>query len=386
MKARAIHFGLVLAGLGLLGACGGTTTEVVPDGAEASPDDGTWPSHLVTSAGTGPALYLSEGADSPAIGYISEGVGVRIGRPPEGDRIYVMVDGPIKIRGWLPIARLAARVQQRGRVRGTPTSVAANDLVGVRGTAGEGLMRVEVRPWLGQANAPSLGPFIGEYPTDRLGADEVVGADAAAGERGEARSLPPGQEVPVYAAPGEDVVATLPAVDPPLVVELVQSRGEWSAVRVGTGPTVVGYVNVPLGPADALPVRPAPETAVPGAVPSRLAAEETRPLWRVPAGTRLRFDDKVIAVFEAEGYAREMNRYDTGEIDVFVAVDEDVAIRGMVREEDLVEIEGQSGTSPPTAAPATTPAANPAPAPTPGGLAPAGASAGAPGTAAPSAP
>jgi len=383
MTARAIHFGLVLTALTILGACGGTTTEVVPDEVETTGDE-AWPTHLVTSAGSGPALYLSEGADSPAIGYISEGVGVRIGRPPEGDRIYVMVDGPIKVRGWLPIARLAARIQQRGRVRGTPTSVGVNDLVGVRGVAADGLMRIEVRPWLGQANAPSLGPFLGEYPMDRLGADEVTGAAAAGSEPGEARSLPPGQEVSVYERPGAAVVATLPAVDPPLVVELIQARGEWSAVRVGTGPFLVGYVDVPLGTADALPTRPEAVPTATGAVPARLAAEETRPLWKVPAGTRLRFDDKVIAVFEAEGWAREMNRYDTGEIDVFVAVNDDVAIRGMVREEDLVEIEGQSGTSPPAAAP-TAPAAAPAPAPAPapGGLAPAGASPGAPGSTAP---
>jgi hypothetical protein len=127
-------------------------------------------------------------------------------------------------------------------------------------------------------------------------------------------------------------------------------------------------------------------------VPERLAAEDTRPLWKVPAGTRLRFDDNVIAVFEAEGYAREMNRYDTGEVDVFVAVDDTVAIRGMLRADDLVAIEGQTPTPDPT--PAPTPAPAPAPAgglepaaaspsdsgtTAPGGLAPAGSSAGDPG-------
>jgi len=377
--------------------CGGTTTDGVPDEGTPTASDEEWPTRLVTSEGSGPALYLSEGADSPAIGYVSSGVHVRIGRAPVGDRVYVMVDGPLKVRGWLSIARLAARVQQSGRVRGTPTSVAPNDLVGVRGSAGDGIMRIEVRPWLGQANAPALGPFLGEFPMERLGADEVTGAAAAGPDPGEARSLPAGAEVGIYDRPNGTVVATLPAVDPPLVVELVQSRGEWNAVRVGTGPFLVGYTNATLGPADALPTREPPAPLAADGVPERLAAEDTRPLWRVPAGTRLRFDDTVVAVFETEGYAREMNRYDTGEVDVFVAIDNTVAVRGMARADDLVEIPGQSGSTDPAPTPTPTPTPAPQPAPSgglqpaasspgdsgttaPGGLAPAGASPGDPGS------
>jgi hypothetical protein len=126
-------------------------------------------------------------------------------------------------------------------------------------------------------------------------------------------------------------------------------------------------------------------------VPERLAAEDTRPLWKVPAGTRLRFDDSVIAVFETDGWAREMNRYDTGEVDVFVAIDNTVAIRGMARAEDLVAIEGQSGEQEEEApAPAPAPAPEPAP-PSDGSLTPAAPSVGTggatqPGNAAPTGP
>jgi hypothetical protein len=343
---------------------------------------------------------LSEGADSPAIGYVSSGVPVRIGRAPAGDRVYVMVDGPLKVRGWLSIARLAARVQQKGRVRGTPTYVAPNDLVGVRGSAGDGIMRIEVRPWLGQANAPALGPFLGEYPMDRLGAEEVTGEAAAGPDPGEPRSLPAGQEVPVYDRPNGEVAATLPALDPPLVVELVAARGEWSAIRVGTGPFLIGYTNVELAAAEALPTRPDTLSATGDGIPERLAAEDTRPLWKVPAGTRLRFDDSVIAIFEQDGWAREMNRYDTGEVDVFVAIDNTVAIRGMARADDLVAIEGQDGGGEQQGqeeeeeeqAPAPAPAPTPQPAtPSDGGLQPAAPSVGTggatqPGNAAPTGP
>ena len=59
--------------------------------------------------------------------------------------------------------------------------------------------------------------------------------------------------------------------------------------------------------------------------------EADRPLHRVPSGTRVRFSDRTMGILEVEGWAREMNRYeDTGEADVFIATDDDVALRGMV--------------------------------------------------------
>jgi hypothetical protein len=151
---------------------------------------------------------------------------------------------------------------------------------------------------------------------------------------------------------------------------VVNTRGEWKAVRVGVGPYLIGYVNAELVASQAVAdVLSSAETAASTGVPERLLAESTRPLYRVPAGAQVRFDDKVIAKLEVEGWAREMNRYDTGEVDVFVAVNDDVAIRGMMRADDLTPAE-ETPREAPAEGGATTPEA-PAPAPAPPAPAPA---------------
>ena len=92
-------------------------------------------------------------------------------------------------------------------------------------------------------------------------------------------------------------------------------------------------------------------------LPARIAAEQERPLWSVAPGTRVRFDGRVIGLVRENGFARELHRYDqSGETDVFVAVDDTLAIRGMVRTADLV--------APPAGlAPVVAPVETPSPAP-----------------------
>jgi len=344
---RAIRTLGTLSALALLVGCGGGE-----EGRRSSDRPEGWPAELLTGEGTGPAIYLHEGANSPAVGYVSAGVHVRISGAPEGDRIPVRIDGALKVRGWLAMSRLAARVQQRGKVSGTPAYVGPNDLVGVRGDAGDGNLRVEVAPWLGRANAMTLGPFVGEFPADRLAALEVD-PNAEPPTPGEPATLPAGAEVQVYDRPGGSVVATLPALDPPLTVVVIRDRGEWKGVRVGVGPYLVGYMNAALTPAESAPAAGGivGEAARTGALPERLAAEADRPLWSAPAGTRIRFDGRTVAILAEDGWAREMNRYDTGEVDVFVAVNDQVAIRGMVRGGDLREAEGLPQPAPPAETP-----------------------------------
>lgn len=318
----------------LSSACGGgpdgeinETTLVAAETGEAS-----WPEQLITGPGSGPALYLDSSAEAPAIGYVSPGLEVQLGET-EGDRVMVRIRGGLKVRAWITRSRLAARVQRRGRVRGTPTSVGVNDLVRIMGTSEGGLLRVEVRPDLGRGDL-FLGPFVGEYPADRLAA-EAVDAEPEAAE-GDWFRLPAGQEVSVYDRPSGDVVATLPAVDPPLAVQVVRARGEWKAVRAGVGPFLAGYVNAELVAMEGAPGVASGGAMAPGSIPRRLQAEPDRPLWRLAVGTRVRFDGHTVAILGEEGWAREMGRYDdTGEADVFVAVDDELAIRGMVRIQDL---------------------------------------------------
>lgn len=358
-----------VAALALLSACGGSAgaPETRSDGSTAASRG--WPQELLTGAGTGPALYLGADADDPPIGYISPAVRLRVAGPPRGDRIPVVISGPMKVRGWLSMSRLAARVQRRGRVRGAPVYVGTNDLVGVLGESRPGILRVEVRPELGRAEHPTIGPFIGEYPASRLGVQELPPESAEPPRRGEMHALPSGQEVAVYARPGGDVVATLPALDPPLVIEVVKQRGDWKAVRVGKGPYLIGFVNAPLevvqnATGDGAGI--IGTAASTGTVPSRLADDTERPLWRVPAGTRVRFNGATIAIFEEPGYVREMNRYDQfGEADVFAAANDEVAVRGMVRISDLQPADGAAPSSAPAAPEQPAAAPPPAPEPTP---------------------
>jgi hypothetical protein len=346
-------------------ACGGAERT-----GNGGPGHG-WPEELVTGPGTGPALYLGPEADSPAVGYVSPGVQVEIADAASGDRVPVRIRGALKVRAWLNVSRLAAFIQRGGRPRGAPVSVGVGDVVGVRGTTVSGLMRLELTPWLGRADAPTLGPFIGEYPADRLG-PQSPGGDP---ERpsGTPHALPVGQEVPIYDRPNGGVIATLPALDPPLTVSLVREHRGWKAVRLGHGPYLIGYINVDLTPAQA-PERPAHSplftNVSDGGVPLRLRTEESQTLWRVNSGARVRFDGRTIAIFDSPGYAREMNRYDTGEVDVFAAADDGIAVRGMIRAEDLSAVAGEAqspaqtpGQAPAQGDPSATPTAPTEPTP-----------------------
>jgi hypothetical protein len=342
MKRLSIPFVLLL----LLVGCGGA--DAGGEGPSASAEG--WPSELISGPGTGPALYLSSDVDAPAVGYVSGGVRMRITGEPVEDRMPVRIGEPLKVRAWLDMSRLAARVQKRGRIGGTPTYVGPGNLVGVRGRDDEGNLRVEVAPWFGTL-VPNVSPFEGVYPASRLGPDEPS-PDAQGPTAGEPHRLPAGEQVPLYDRPNGEVIMNLPATAPPVFVEVLRERGEWKGVRVGQGPYLIGYVNAALEPTEQPPASsPDDGTPAPGPVPQRLAAEGERPLWRVRTGARLRFNRRTIAIFAEPGLAREMNRYETGEVDVFAAVNEDVALRGMLRTRDLEPYEGDGGEAAPDAQP-----------------------------------
>ena len=340
----------MLIGAVLGTACGGGTP---------APDDGPgeyarpagWPADLLVGPGAGPALYLSEAPDSPAIGYVSEDVVVRLVSGPVGDRIRVQIRGGLRVRGWLNLSRLAAKAQHRGKISGTPIYLGPGNVVGVRGSGSDGNVRVEASPNFGRAAATTVGPFVGEFPLSAIASGDPTD-DADAPSDGAPHLLPTGAAVPVYDRPGGEIVATLPALDPPLTVVVLRDRNGWKGIRAGVGPYLVGYVDATLTPTDAGPEAPALQTPAPSAVPARLQTEGDRPLLRVPSGARVRFDGETIGIFGAEGWAREMNRYETGEVDVFVAVDDEVALRGMMRGQDLREGEAPTETpAAPTEAP-----------------------------------
>lgn len=350
---RAVTGAIVIVALGV--GCGGADAR-----PEYGPPPEGWPSELVVGGGAGPALFLGSRENDPAVGYASPGVKVRLAGPIRGDRVPVVIDGPLKVRAYLTTSRLAARVKRRGRIRGTPVLVVVNDWVGVVGESRPGIARVEARPWIGRLPVASLGPFVGEYPANRLSADEQPAAQM---RHGEPHALPPRVEVPVYARPrvGREI-ARLPALDPPLVVEVIGHRGDWWKIRAGLGPYLQGYVQAPLTPAPAGAGEAAALSMDEGAgegVPERIAREEQHRLWRVRARSKVRFNGQTVAIFAQGGWAREMNRYPTGEVDVFAAVDNRVAVRGMLRERDLEAAPADALERRPAAPPAPTPPTEP---------------------------
>ncbi|MBX3271153.1 MAG: hypothetical protein KF729_12880 [Sandaracinaceae bacterium] len=311
---------------------------------EAGPPPPDWPRVLVVGPGTGPALFLGHAQDAPAVGYLSAGARVRLESNVVNGRVEVLVGGALATKGWVPVSRVGAYAQQRGRVEGTRTYVGPGDFLGILGASETpGQMRVEVRPWLGGGNF--LGPFVGTYPADQL-RDAPPGEDAEGVTPADCYRLPPGQTVTVDESPRGEPVATLPALDPPLSVAVLRAQGDLFGVRAGYGPYVTGYVRGSLSPC---------EGPMPGPAPVVAASTDGRPVWmrlesgplhRVASGARVRFQNRTIARLRGEGWARELGRQDGGLVDVFLAVDDAVAIRGLVREGDLTLVEGGATAAP----------------------------------------
>lgn len=338
-------------------------TEESAGGEESAPPQG-WPRVLVVGPGTGPALYLGAEQNAPAVGYLNPGVRIRLESSPSNGRIEVLVAGRLATKAWIPLNRVAAYAQQRGRVQGTRAYLGPNDLVTVMGPNPdeEGQMRVEVRPWFGGANF--LDPVIGTFATDGLGSREVDENAVEGPTAGECYRLPIGQTVPLYERPGGTAVANLPALDPPAAVAVLRQQTGWFGVRAGHGPYLTGYIQAALTPC--VGEFPEPEPMVP-------AGDGERPYWmsqergnlhRVASGTRIRFHGRTIARLRTEGWAREIRRQgDEGQVDVFVAVDDSVALRGLVDENALTLVErGEAVTAPDPAPPSGATPEQPTPA------------------------
>ena len=331
------------------GGGGGEATATEGGEAQPQPPPSDWPRVLVVGPGTGPALYLGTDDRAPAVGYLNPGVRVRLESAPQNGRVQVLVGGALSTKGWVPLSRVAAYVQQRGRVEGTRTYVGPNDMLALLERSGD-QMRVEVRPWLGGSNY--LGPFVGTFPANQLSATRAPDT-AEAPTPGQCYRLPAGQTVPVYDRPGGQAVASLPALDPPATVTVLREANGWYGVRAGYGPYVTGYVQGALTQCEGEPPAPQPPVARGDGTMPYWMTQERGNLHRVAAGTRIRFHGRTIARLRQEGWARELGRQAGDLVDVFVAVTDDVALRGLVPASSLTLVEGA-----PPAAP-TGPAAQP---------------------------
>ncbi|HJL17145.1 MAG TPA: hypothetical protein RMH99_15875, partial [Sandaracinaceae bacterium LLY-WYZ-13_1] len=369
MRSVTWHLGLIrpagavalLLGLALaVGGCrrrqgdegqqGGDGTTTAGDTADAplpepGPPPEDWPRVLVVGPGAGPALYLGPEDDAPAVGYLNPGVRIRMETSFVNDRVEVLVAGALATKGWIPTRRLAAYAQQRGRVEGTRAYLGPNDLVTVLGPADAENMRVEVRPWLGGGNYLEQS-FVGTFPREQLADRPVDEAEVEDVSEGECYRLPAGETVPVYESPRDPPIVSLPVLDPPLPVVVLIERGEWKGIRAGYGPYLTGYVDADLTPCEGS--LPTPEPAVPAGEEGRpyWMTQESGPLHRVADGTRIRFHDETIARLRADGWARELGRQGDDMVDVFVAVNDQVALRGLVSADSLTLVEGEDNSAP----------------------------------------
>lgn len=330
---------LAMAGCGARGSSGSTAGG--DDEAEAGASG--WPTVLISRAGDGPALYAGADADAPAFGYLSEGVRLRLDSAPTSGRILVTVGGSVVVHGWVPLSRMQAYTNERGRIDGTPIFLGVGDPVGFVATAPDGAVQVELRARLGREGAEDLGPFVGTVPlgwlVDRPTVETDDGLDA-----GTPMLLPAATEVGLYDRPNGNIIVTLPVLDPPLTVVSLRDRSGWHGVRVGVGPFLVGYVHADLEPstAEAIGTRPGlPSVADSDGTPARIAMEEDGTLVRVDSGTRVRFYGDEVARLRAQGWARELGR-DGDEVDAFIAVDNGVAVRGIISADSVtaVPVEG----------------------------------------------
>lgn len=278
-----------------------------------------------------PILFLGAEHDAPAIGYASDELLVKLTGEGKEGRVPVRVMGPLEVRAHVPEDLLTLRVQRRGRLRDTPVYVGPNDRVRVLGAAAEpGRVRVAAAPVIiGHGNLT----FEGTYPAVGVTTQKAA-ADAVAPDPGAPYELAPGLPLVLCESPNGKVVATLPASPLALDVSVLRTEGQWLAVRIGRGPYLVGYTNAALKPkpvdaeaaAPKSAQKPAPSAEGP---PQRLVREQGE-LKRVVAGTRISFNDETIAIVHKDGWARVLAEYPNGEVDAFVAVDDRVAVRGLV--------------------------------------------------------
>ena len=325
------------------------------------------PQRALLAASEQPSLFLGPEPDAAQIGYVGPQVVLELTGEPALGRVPVRIDGPLRARGYVAVDQLQLRVQRRGRIRGAPVYVGPGDLVHVLGPDdAPGRLRVRAVPRLGGQPLPA---HEGSFPSEGL-AENPAPENAAAPDPGTLYRVPAQTPLPLSEAPKTEPFATLAAQPQAYEVRVVGAVDRWLAVRAGDGPYLIGWTETALlpgvpgasaassplpplasTPATALPAQPtagAPASTT-DAVPARLL-KDVGELRGVVAGAQLRFGAQVIGVFKRAGWARVLRVYDAGLVDAFVAVDDGLSLRGLLRTVDLV----------PTAAPAVRPPAEPA--------------------------
>jgi hypothetical protein len=292
------------------------------------------PPQVLSGASDAPALYLGTSATAPVVGFLGQDVLLDVLGPPVTGRVPVRVHGALSVQAYVPASLLQLRTQRRGRLRGTPVYLGPGDAVLVVGTGEkEDRLRVRAAPRMGDLNLPA---FEGTYPAVGLGPRQP-GDDVAEPPEGEAYMVPVYTALELHDKPNGKLEVVIPAQTDQVPARVLGEENGWFAVRVGDGPYLVGYTNARLQPVE----EPAAAAGGPAGARSeaelpRRLARETGELKRVASGATVSFGGRVIAKLGKEGYARVLAVYPNGEADALVAVDDDVAVRGLLNMADLV--------------------------------------------------
>jgi hypothetical protein len=358
LRTRVLVLGFALTATSCTHSARPASTGVEP--AATDGESSLREARLVTGSDR-PVLFAGTESDAPVFGFIASDTEVLVTGPAQNGRVPVRIDGALRVKAFVPEELLAMRVQRRGRVRGTPTYVGPNDVLHVLGPASEpGRLRVRVAPRVGNKR---IGPFEGTYPIEGLAAQKAPTA-AEQPAPGTAHVLPPGRALSLFDAPGGSAAVEIPPQAAPLSVMVIADEQGWRAVRIGDGPYVIGYTQDPLTQEIEPPAPAAPVERAPGAMPKQLQ-NEGGAAKRVAPETRVLFNEQVVAVFKAEGWARVLAEYPEGQVDVFAAADDGVAVRGLVPASALSEPSAAMSQEPPRLAPVQDvfeePAVDPAP-------------------------
>jgi hypothetical protein len=294
----------------------------------------------------GAALFAGPGDKRTPVGYVRDAE-VEIVRDARTELVEVKIRGPLEVQGFAPADQLYLRVQRRGQLRGSSAYLAPGNKVRIVGPGEKpSRVQVEVQPVVNSTGLPAV---VGTFPLEGLLA-ALPPASAEGPETGAPHCLAAGVPMPLHDGAGGALVMVLPPQTQPVFVELLFEEQGWKAVRLGDGPYLAGFTQAPLVPS----TRPAPAApqapGAPGGFPLALQNEPGE-LMGLAAGTELRFDGRVLGRMNQPGFARVLHRHPSGEVDVFAAADDHVAIRGLVHQDRLQKLVAPTPAAPPQLTP-----------------------------------
>jgi hypothetical protein len=330
----------VLVSCLLLAACSGLRATQNGATIDAELDEALAKRALLLADTEAPILFLTSEPDAPAFGFANtEAKLVARQDPIENGRIAVRVLGRLHVEGYVPEGAVELYVQKTSMVPGTAVVLRAGDRVGLLGPRNNAPEhQVVVRVPVGST---VLGPYRARVPADLLSATRPEKPELLTG--GVTYQLPAGSALPIFDAFQGQLVTLVSPQQRDLTVVVVGGDERWPRVRVGGGPCLEGFTNVPLR-LIGQNARPAPAAPAPrvrpsqGQVPWRIA-RTPGPLLLVSAGTQLRFRGHIMATLRAEGWARALSSLDDADVEVLLAVDDQVTVRGVAPARSLTQVE-----------------------------------------------